>query len=504
MGNILSEKNQEPVLKNHYLYSILNPKSLCIFGANNSLLNTMGSMQLRNILAGGFKGPIYPIHPNLKEIQGLKAYKSVLNLPETPELAFLILPPRAVPRVMEECGQKGIKRLIITSGGFREVGSNGVKLSEQISEIANKYDMRFIGPNCLGVFNGWYEPENKDSHFNTMWLYITPERGPISIAAHSGTVASHIFWYARDIGAKIGKSLSIGNENNIDVVDVLEYYRDDPETKVIGLYIEEIKRGREFIELVKEITPIKPIVAIYAGGSEAASRAISSHTGAIAGNDNIYEAVFKETGIISTFSIKDFINYLRAFSYGIIPKGKKIAILTDSGGSGSMMAKAAEIYGLKIPEFSEKLKSKIQKLIPPTASTTNPIDLTFDVNLYAFYVKIPKVLMTSGEIDGILLYGAFGFEKIMEILKNHGDDMNGLDFNTELMKGMWLKPVQRVVRKTSVPIFYINPMGFYDSWSRTFINTDIPIFDLWDYPVKCMAILAQYSDYRKRLLNNSD
>jgi acetyltransferase len=464
----------------------------------------MGSMQLRNIIAGGFKGPIYPIHPKLDEVQGFKAYKSVLELPETPELAFIILPTRAVSIVMEECGQKGIKRMIITSGGFREVGSDGVKLSETIAEIAKKYDIRFIGPNCLGVYNGWYDPENVKSHFNTMWMYIVPERGPISIAAHSGTVASHIFWYAKDIGAKFGKSLSIGNENNIDMVDVLKYYRDDPETKVIGLYIEEIKRGKEFIELAKEITPIKPIVAIYAGGSAAASRAISSHTGAIAGDDKIYEAVFKETGIISTFSVADFINYLRAFSYGIIPKGNRVAVLTDSGGSGSMMAKAAEIYGLDVPEFSEELKSKLYKLIPPTASATNPIDLTFDVNLYAFYIKIPKLLMNSGEIDGILMYGAFGFEEIIKILKDNNVSMDGFEFDTELMKKMWLKPLQRVIHKTSVPMFYINPMGYSDSWSKTFIDADIPIFDLWDYPVKCMAVLAKYYEYRKKFLNNKD
>jgi len=494
----LTEKKNEYSSKNHFIHSILNPKSICVFGANNNLISTMGSMQLRNIIAGGFKGPIYPIHPREEKVQGFKAYKSVLDLPETPDLAFLILPTKVVPKVMEECGQKGIKSMIITSGGFREVGENGVELAKTINEIAKKYDIRFIGPNCLGVYNGWYDSENKDTHFNTMWMYVVPERGPISIAAHSGTIASHLFWYAREIGAKIGKSLSIGNENNIDLIDVLEYFRDDPETKVIGLYIEEIKRGKEFVKIAKEITLKKPIVAIYAGGSEAATRSIKSHTGAIAGNAKIFEAVFKATGIISTISARDFIHFLRAFSYGVIPKGNRIGIITDSGGSGSMMAKSAEVYGLKVPEFSKELKSKIKRLIPPTASANNPIDLTFDVNQYNLYVKLPKILINSGEVDGVILYAAFGFDEIIKILKAGGMDMSGFTFESNLMKRIWLNPIQRLIKKKHVPMFYINPQGFSDSWSQIFVSSNIPLFYLWDDPIICMSILAKYSDYLKK------
>ncbi len=485
--------------------TILNPKSFCVFGANNSLLHTMGSMQLRNIRSGGFPGPIYPIHPNLEKVQGCKAYKSVLDLPEIPDLAFIILPPQVVPQVMEECGQKGIKRLIITSGGFREVGPDGVALAQRIDEIAKKYDMRFIGPNCLGVFNSWYGyPEKNNMNFNTMWMYIVPERGPISIAAQSGTIASHLFWYMKDIGAKIGKSISVGNENSIDMVDMLEYFKNDPQTKVIGLYIEEIKRGKEFIELAKKISPIKPIVAIYAGGSEAATRSIKSHTGAMAGDNRIFEGVFKETGIISTFSATDFVHFLRAFSYGIIPNGNRLGIITDSGGSGSMMAKSAEIFGLKVPEFSEELKSKIKQIIPPTASANNPIDLTFDVKQYSLYIKLPKLLMTSGEVDCVVMYAAFGFEEIIKILKEGGNDLGGFDFSNELMRDTWLRPLQRVIKKTNVPMFYINPAGYSDSWSRTFISSDIPIFDLWDMPIKCLSILAKYSEYRRNLVNDQE
>lgn len=496
--------HEEDLNESHFLYSILNPKSICIFGANNNLLTTMGSMQLRNIIAGGFpKEKIYPIHPRLNEVQGMKAYKNVLDLPKTPDLAFIILPPRIIPQIMEECGQKGIKRLIITSGGFREVGSDGTELSQKINSIAKKYNMRFIGPNCLGIYNGWYQPEIIKSHFNTMWIYHFPERGNISIASQSGTIACHTFWQANDWAVKIGKSISVGNENNIDLVDILKFFKEDPQTSVIGLYIEEIKRGKEFIKLVKEITPKKPIVAIYAGGTEATTRSIMSHTGAIGGNQKIFDAVFKETGIISTDSITDFLYYLRTLSFAqnnkIFTNGNRLGIITDSGGSGSMMVKTAEMYGLKVPEFSEYLQSEIRKYIPPTASACNPIDITFDIDFLNMFLKFPKLLMKSNEIDAIIIYGVFDFDDVMETMSKSGmyfdETMKSL---SQIIDLRVLKPIKRLMKKYSIPVFYVGPYPYRYPWYQKFISHDVPIFDFWDYPTKCMGILAKYSEYRKR------
>ncbi len=488
-------------LEGHFLHSFLNPKSITVFGANNEYIGTMGAMQLRNVIFGGFpKEKIFPIHPKLNKIQGLKAYKSVLDLPQTPDLAFIILRPNIVPQVLEECGKKGVKKAIITSGGFREVGNES--LYKKLKKITKKYNIRFIGPNCLGVYNAWYRyPEFSKVNFNTMWIHETPERGSISIAAHSGTIASHIFWVSKEIGVKIGKSLSIGNEDDIDIVDCLSYLKDDPETSVIGLYIEEIKRGKEFIELVKEITTKKPIVAIYAGGTKAASRSIMGHTGSMAGDDNMFEAVFKETGIISTISIKDFIYYLRTFSSGILPKGKRLGILTDSGGCGAMMAKAAEKYGLMVPEFSEELKSKLKEYVVDIANIDNPLDLTFSFGLHNKYIKIPKLMINSGEIDGVVIYAAWGVEEFLDVVKKSGGEIPEMfnQMDNEMMRKAYLKPIQKFARKKSSPILYICPQGYSNTWVREFIKSDIPIFDLWDNPIKCFAALAKYSEYRKKI-----
>jgi acyl-CoA synthetase (NDP forming) len=495
---------KENLSNKHFLYPFLNPKSICVFGANNEFLSTMGAMQLRNIIFGGFpKNKIFPIHPKLKEIQGLKAYINVLEVPEIPELALIILRPKIVPQVLEECGQKGIKHAIITSGGFREVGN--LELNKKVAQIAAKYDIRFIGPNCLGVYNSWYRhPEFKETSLNTMWIYATPERGNISIIAQSGTVASHIFWICREMGVKIGKAVSIGNEDSIDTVDFLDFFRNDPQTSVIGIYIEEVKRGREFIKLAKQVIPEKPIVGIYAGGTKAATRSIMGHTGAVAGNDKIFESVFQDIGMISTISIKDWMYYLRTFSSGVIPRGNRLAIITDSGGCGAMMAKAAEKSGLQIPEFSEELKFKLKKYVPEVANIDNPLDLTFQFNQYNLYIKIPKLIINSGEVDGIILYAVFGFEEVLEIIKSSGGkNYEEFDISNEALTNIYLKPVQRLVKKKKVPLFYIGPQGYHNPWVREFIKANIPVFELWDMPVKCFTALAKYSKIKKEILNKT-
>jgi len=497
----LSQNNKKVPYKDHFLYPILNPKTIAIFGANNNLLTTMGSMQLRNIRSGkGLDDGIYPIHPRLDVVQGYKAYRSVMNLPLIPDLAFLILPTKIIPQVMEECGQKGIKNLLITSGGFRESGYVGRELSEKIDLIAQKYGMRFLGPNCLGVYNGWYGyPDKNDAYFNTFWPYAIPQRGNVSLISQSGTIAAQTFWYAKDMGLKVSKSISVGNEQNIDMVDCLEYLKNDPQTEVIGLYIEEIKRGKDFIELAKRITPIKPIVAIYAGGTKAAIRSIMSHTGAITGNQKIFNTVFRETGIISTDLIMEFLHYLRTLSFAksnqVLPKGKRVAIITDSGGSGSMMAKMLELYGLEVPEFSDNLKNEILRLIPPTASASNPIDVTFDINFINLSYKFPKILMKSREIDSIIVYGVFDFDDILSIMESSGMEIDERMRNVNLIiENAVLRPIKRLMRKYSIPVFYAGPFPYKCALYQKFNSFDVPIFELWDFPPKCLAILTQYSE----------
>ena len=261
------------------LYPIVNPKSIAVFGASNSV-TSMGTSLLDSVLDLGFEGEVYPIHQKENRVQNLKAYRSVLDLPNVPDLALIVLPTHIVSEAMDACGRKGIRHAIVISGGFKEVGGGGVNLEKELVEVANKYGMRFLGPNCIGVAN----PRHK---LNTTFMAFQGAPGFVGMASQSGSFVTQMFGYLSDYGLGFSTAISVGNEANIDIVDCMEYLGACPDTRVIALYIEGIQRGRAFVETARSIVPKKPIVALYVGGSEAGSRASLSHTGALAGPESV-------------------------------------------------------------------------------------------------------------------------------------------------------------------------------------------------------------------------
>ncbi|MFX0002139.1 MAG: CoA-binding protein [Candidatus Hodarchaeota archaeon] len=486
----------------HFLHGFLNPKSLAIYGANNKG-NSLAGLQIMNLIKSGFVGKVYPIHLKLESVMGFKAYKSIGDVPEIPDLVIIVLPAKVVPQIFKECGEKGVKRIILISAGFRElIGDLKNTLTEQINEIAKKYGIRFIGPNCLGVYNNWYEPEEENKSFN-IYIWENLKRSKFSIASQSGTLSCHIWYDPENLDLGLGRSLSVGNEADIDIVDCLEYYKDDKYTEIIGIYLEEIKKGKKFLELAKQITPKKPIIAIYVGGSKAGNRAIKSHTGSIAGNSKIYETVFKETGIIQTNYVQEFLDFALIFSKGILPKGKRLGIITNSGGPATMVANNAETKGLIVPEFSDSLQEQLKNILPPTASYKNPVDCTFDMDLPYFYIKLPEILMKSGEIDAIVQYGVVGFQEVLDEylkydqIKKHAEFQHQPDeFVDELAKKL-LQPTMTNSQKYSVPILYVNPMNFNSPWSRRLRNNGAILFKLWDRPVNALVKVCEYVTYKK-------
>ena len=420
-------------MNHHFLHDFLYPKSIAFYGANNKGTG-IASFQVMSLILSKFKGNVYPIHLKLDSVMGYKAYKSISELPEVPDSVIIYLPPKVVPQIFKECGDKGAKRIIIVSGGFREmIGDRENTYTEEISQIAKEYNIRFIGPNCLGFYNGWIYPEDDTIALNTsIWEKI--KRGKFSIASQSGTLSSHIWFDPENLDLGLSRSLSIGNETNIDIVDCLEFFKDDDKTEIIGLYIEEIKRGKRFFELTKEISPNKPIIAIYLGGTEAAERAVRSHTGSIAGNSKIYSAVFKKAGIIKTELVEEFLDIAMVLSKGILPKGRRVGIITNSGGPGAMIANHAEKVGLKIPEFSELLQEKLKSMTSHTASVRNPLDSTFDMNLINYYINLPKAVMKSGEVDLIFMYGVFGFHDVLSKYLTNERISNNIDMAEEFSK----------------------------------------------------------------------
>ncbi|MFW9866996.1 MAG: CoA-binding protein [Candidatus Thorarchaeota archaeon] len=492
-------------MNNHFLHDFLRPKSIATFGANNTFGTTMGTMLLIRIINSNFKGKIFPIHPKLDVILGYKAYKSISDVPGIPDLALIVLPPRVVPQVFKECGEKGVKKIILISGGFRELaGDRSNTLTEEIVEIAKKYGIRFTGPNCLGAYNSWIYPE-ADGTFNTMMWREQTGRSKFSMVSQSGTLASQL-WLDPDYpDFSVGKAISVGNEANIDLVDFLEYFKDDVETDVIGLYIEEVKRGKKFIQLAKEISLKKPIVAMYGGGSQAGNRAIRSHTGSIGGDLKIFDAMTKETGIIKTNDVEEFLDLISMLLKPNfpLPRGQRIGIITFAGGPGALLATNAERKGFIVPEFSESLKSKLEKTLPHTASWNNPIDITFDMNIFNLYIHFPKLLMKSGEIDIIIIYGAMGFQSMVsfdnqnEKISNNIELMEDMRDRVDEMDKVLIAPTLASSQKYSVPIIYINPNSYADEWSKKIREYGGVVFQFWDRPVNCLAKLCDYAEYRR-------
>ncbi|HUW90737.1 MAG TPA: CoA-binding protein [Candidatus Nanopelagicaceae bacterium] len=489
--------------RDHFVHGFLNPKSVAFFGANNKG-GSLAAIQIMNLIKSEYSGNVYPIHPKLETVMGFKTYKTISDVPEIPDLVVIVLTAKIVPHVFKECGEKGVNKIVLISGGFRELsGDRKNTLTEEINEIAKKYGIRFIGPNCLGVFNNWFEKSNSNSAFNiAIWEHL--KKGNFSIASQSGTLSSHIWFDPEHLDLGLSKSLSVGNEANIDIVDCLEYYKDDEETEVIGLYIEELKRGKRFLELAREITPKKPIIAIYVGGSQGGNRALQSHTGSLAGDSKIYNAIFKETGVIKTDYVQEFLDIALILSNKILPKGNRIGIITNSGGPGAMIANNAEKHGLVVPEFSESLQKELKAILPTTAGFNNPVDCTFDMNLSYFYINLPEILMKSGEVDAIFQYGVVGFQDVMnDYLQNEkiakwAEFENPSEEQMDKLAEKLLKPTMKNSREYSVPIFYINPMSFTSPWSKRLRRNGAMLFKLWDRPVNALAKVCEYIEYKQK------
>ncbi len=390
--------------------ALFNPRSIAIIGASRNPQKP-GYQVLYN-LKQKYKGRIYPVNPNADKILGLKAYPSILEVPDEVDLAVIVIPAEKVPKAAEECGEKGVKTLIVISGGFKEVGPKGAKLEEQLVSIVKKYEMRLLGPNVVGV----YVPK---TGVNT--TFINPERqgfpehGPIAFLSQSGAFGIAILDWATMRGIGISKFVSLGNKADIDEADLLEYLVEDEDTRVITMYIEGVEKGKRFMEALRRTTPIKPVIALKSGRTEAGSRAIASHTGSLAGADKVYDAVFKQTGVIRAYGMEELFDMATALALQPPARGNKVAILTVGGGSGVMATDACIELGLNVPKLSENTEEKLRKILLPIASPHNPVDVTGSAR-DEHLIESVEILMRSNEVDIIIWIPYFMVPGISEQL----------------------------------------------------------------------------------------
>ena len=369
------------------LHLLLNPRSIATAGASNNPMK-MGTLQALSILKDGWQGAFYPIHPTEKTVLGHKAYVSPRDLPETPDLALLVVPTALVVPLLEAFAAIGTKRAIVISAGFKETGDDGRLLEERLKEIVAQSGMRLLGPNCMGIINTAIS-------LNVTVAPLEKRPGLLGLASQSGTYVTQTLAYLKERGIRFSKAISCGNEADIDIVDALEYLGEDEQTKAIILYIEGIRDGRRFIETARRITPVKPVLAQYVGGSAAGARAGLSHTGALAGPDLLYDGILRQAGIIRCHSIEEL--YAHGWVHATQPplRGKRLAVVTNSGGPGTAISHTADQGGMTLPRFSDALQARIRPLIPPHAAGANPVDLTFHLDMDVLTKTIPEFIMES-------------------------------------------------------------------------------------------------------------
>ncbi len=373
---------------------LFSPKSLAIIGASRNPAK-VGHTVLRNIVESGYKGRVYPVNPKANEILGLKCYKSVLDISDDVDLAVITVPAQIVLDVAKECGEKGVKYLVVISAGFKEIGGEGVEREKELINIGRKYGMRILGPNCLG-FIDMFTP------LNATFAAVTPKKGRIAFISQSGALITAILDWSIKRGLGFSKIVSLGNKADLDEVDFIQAIGQDRNTKVILLYVESIEKGRRFIEVARQVSKVKPIVVIKGGITEAGVKAAMSHTGAMAGSFTSYRVAFKKSGVLVANTLSELFDYAMAFSSQPTPAGNKIAIITNAGGPGILTTDLSVKYGLSLASFSMDTISKLRSKLPPAAAIYNPVDVLGDARADRYEFAIDTVL-SDENVDGLIV-----------------------------------------------------------------------------------------------------
>jgi len=385
-------------LRQRNLETIFHPKSVAIVGTNK-VKGTVPHDILDNILKADFNGIVYPVSPKETSIKGIKAYKYVVDVPDNIDLAILVFPSSVCHMALEQCGQKGIKSVIIISAGFKEVGEAGLQKEKQLVEIARKYDMSLIGPNCLGVIN-----TAPDIKLNASFAREMPETGNIGFLSQSGALCTAVLDYAQAKHIGFSKFISFGNKADISEIDLLYYLMNDDETKVILMYLEEISDGKALISAAQEVIKKsgKPILVIKSGRTEEGASAAASHTGSLAGADEVCDAAFEQAGIIRCDNIEEMFNKAIAFAYQPAPVTEKVAIITNAGGPGVLTTDAAISSGLQLAKFSEETTKILKKALPATANIKNPVDVIGDARADR-YVAAIQAAFEDEDVAGVFV-----------------------------------------------------------------------------------------------------
>ncbi|MFQ6617642.1 MAG: acetate--CoA ligase alpha subunit [Fidelibacterota bacterium] len=381
---------------NHSLDAIFRPKSIAVIGASTRK-KTIGREILRNLIQYEFNGKVFPVNPKADVIYSIKCYKNIREIEDPVDCAIIVVPKQFVLDVVDDCGDKGVKGLIVITAGFRETGEEGAKLEAALMERVRKYKMRMVGPNSMGV-------ANTDFHIkmNATFSSVQPIPGNIGFISQSGALGEAILNHAYNLGIGISKFVSVGNKPDISGNDLLEYWKDDENVKIILMYLESFGDPVIFTKIAREISRKKPIIAVKAGRTSAGARATISHTGALAGVDVATDALFEQCGVIRVSSIEDMFDVSKAFLHQSIPKGNRIAIVTNAGGPGIMATDACVSLGCEVVELPDSTKRRLREVLPPEASVGNPVDMIATAKARQYRDTL-EIMIEEDSVDAILV-----------------------------------------------------------------------------------------------------
>lgn len=405
------------------IQSIMAPQSVAVVGASNRP-GSVGNAVVNNILKGGYQGILYPVNPKARSVSSVRAYPSLMDIPDAVDLAVIIVPAPVVKTVVEQAAEKKVKGLVIITAGFKEIGGHGVTLEKELQEIVESTGISLIGPNCLGIMN-----TNETVSLNASFAQEMPRKGGIAFISQSGALCTSVLAYARTRNVGFSKFISFGNKADINEIDLLEYLGDDPDTETILMYLEDISDGRRFIETAREITwkAKKPMLAIKSGSSAAGARAAASHTGSLSGSDSAYDAIFFQSGIQRVESITELFHYAIAFARQPIPKGNRIAIITNAGGPGIMTTDAAVRHNIELARLSDDTTSELKKQLPPTASIANPVDIIGDATSERYEASLRAILKDDNVDGAIVILSPQAMSKPLETAKIIPQAAEGID-----------------------------------------------------------------------------
>jgi acetate---CoA ligase (ADP-forming) len=457
--------------KAEQLQTIFSPRSVAVIGAS-AKPQSLGRAVFANLLFAGYSGCVYPVNSKAKSILGVRAYPTVMDVPDDVELAVILVPAGFVPQVLKDAGRKGCKGAIVISAGFKEIGGSGIELERHLQAVAQEYGMAVVGPNCFGVIN-----TDPVVSLNATFSRNFPLGGKIAFISQSGAVGVAALEYAAAEKIGFSKFISIGNKADINENDVLNALADDPETDVILLYLEALENPKEFLQLARRISEKKPILGVKSGRTLEGAKAAASHTGALAGSDEVYDSLFAQCGVLRVDTLEELFRLGLAFAKQPLPRGNRVAIVTNAGGPGIMATDNAVRYGLQLASLDPKTKSIMMADLPPTVSLNNPIDLIGDADESRYQLAMQAVL-TDDNVDGVIVIC------VPQMLTN-------LEATS--------KAIAQQARFSNKPVFAVYmATGNIEDSLKILEDAQIPHYRFPEDAARALSAMARYSQWRSR------